>query len=265
MTGCLVFNSHSRSRLIDSRNILMDAARVSAHCSTSTSRSINDCVIGISDLVLANASSRNHCKRAIAGRLHPATAAFQDSLLRCRLPESNTVTRAEQREDSSPFPPQRPRLHPPRSLARLARCSDANRATSWRIRQPESGARHAATPATHLLWPASAGIAVSPRLAPPQSPAPAPGPACEFRPAASRHIPDTVWETWDPFQIEIRRSRQPARKHPLPGSTGRMLRLCAAPAHRTVPPPLPLQPRRLPPAPVHPPPTLDPALSCAAR
>src|ERR1039458_10828054 len=178
MTGCLVFNSHSRSRLIDSRYIPMDAARLSGHCSTSTSRSINDCVIRISDLVLANASPRNHCIRAIAERLHPATAASQDSLLRCRLQESSTVTRAEQREDSSPSTPQHPRLLPPRSPARLAICTDADRATSWRIRWPESGARHAATPATHPLWPASAGIVLSLRLAPPQSPAPATVLAC---------------------------------------------------------------------------------------
>src|ERR1017187_4660946 len=196
MTGCLVFNSHSRSRLIDSRYIPMDAARVSGHCSTSTSRSINDCVIRISDLVLANASSRNHCIRAIAERLHPATAASQDSLLQCRLQESSTVTRAEQREDSSRFPPQHPRLHPPRSPARLARCSDADRATPWRIRWPESEGKRAATHAKLPLLPAPAGIALSPRLAPPQSPAPATVPACASPPAASRHIQDTVWETW---------------------------------------------------------------------
>ena len=91
--------------------------------------------------------------------------------------------RAERREDSSPFPPQRPRLHPLRSPARLARCSDADPATPWRIRWPESGAKHAAIPSTLPLWPAPAVTALSQHLAPPQSPAAGDDPCMRVSPS----------------------------------------------------------------------------------
>src|ERR1035441_6791074 len=208
MTGCLVFNSHSTSRLSDSRYMTIDAERVSGQGSRSTSRSISDCVIGTSDLVLANFPSRNHRKSATAARLRPAIAASRGSLRRCRLQASIAATPAAPSEGPSQCPPPPLRSLPLRSPGLLARCSDADPATPWSLRRPEWAAKPAAALATLPALPAPAVTALSLELALPQSLAPEKSPASSSHPAANRRRQDRARETWDPDRRETARTRQ---------------------------------------------------------
>jgi hypothetical protein len=190
ITGCLVFNSHSRSRLSDSRYMADGCGagfRPLIH--VSVRRSINDCVIRISDLVLANSSSRRSLQNALLqnGCIQPLLR-LRDSLRRCHLQESSTVTRAGRREDSSRFPPPPPRLPRPGLLPgspnvamqiepRPGAFAGQNRKGRAQQFLPRSlvGQRAQRLPISGLGPTAKPGAGVQ-------------VPACASRPAASRHI-----------------------------------------------------------------------------